>query len=144
MTDVISPRVEEIGRLRSVVGVYALSPADRGSSLLFDEYLLRFERQSIVISSEPEDDTIRVKYGEATLPFQKDITAREPWRTLIGCGVLWAWTMTNQNGYPDGYQIEFARPGECLSVQFMSEGGTLSLRSVASIEQLWNQFEDLS
>jgi len=141
MTDPTSRGVEDIGSLNSVVGVCALPPESRGSRFRFDEYVLGFETQSIVISAEPQDDTIRVQYGGATLPFREDLTAREPWRTLVGCGVIWAWKLTNQNGYHDGYQIEFARPGECWAIQFMSEGGALSLRSIAPIERLWNQFE---
>ncbi len=142
MTDPTLRGVEEIGSLQSVLGVCALSAEFRGAGLRFDEYVLRFETCSIVISSEPEDDTVRARFGEATLPFQEDLSTHAPWRTLIGCGVLWTWTMTNQNGYGDGFQVEFARPGECWAVQFMSEGGALSLRAISSIERLWNQFED--
>lgn len=140
MTDPTSPGVEEIGSLRSVVGVYALSPADRGPRPRFDEFVLGFETRSISIAGEPLDDTIRVRYGGATLPFQEDLTAHEPWRLLIGCGVIWTWTLTNQNGYVDGFQIELARPGECWSVQFMSEGASLSVRSLGPAERIWNQF----
>ena len=142
MTDPTSQGVEDIGALRSVVGACALSAEERGPKFRFDEYVLGFETRTIVITAEPQDDSIRVQYGEASLPFREDLTAREPWRTLIGCGVIWTWTLTNQNGYDDGYQVEFARPGECWALQFMSEGSALSVRSIAPVERLWNQFEE--
>jgi hypothetical protein len=141
MTEPTSRGVEDIGLLRSVVGVCALSPEDRGPGSRFDEYVFGFETRSIVIAAEPLDDTIHVQYGEASLSFPEDLTAREPWRMLIGCGVMWTWTLTNQNGYRDGFQIELARPGECWALQFLSEGGALSVRSIGPVERLWNQFE---
>jgi len=141
MTDPISRGVEDIGVLKSVTGVFALPPEDRGAGARFDEYVLDFGTRSIVISAEPKDDSIRAHFGEPSHSFEEGLTAREPWRTLIGCSVLWTWTLTNQRGYQDGFQIELARPGECWAIQFMSEGAALSVRSIGPVERLWNQFE---
>jgi hypothetical protein len=135
--------IDEFGQLVSAVGAWALRADDRGNGHRFDEYCLNFERASVVITAVPDDDTISIHVGQPTSPYQEDISAREPWQTLVGCGVIWAWSMTNQRGFRDGYQIEFGRPGECWAVQFMSEGSALSLRAIAPSGRLWNQVDPL-
>ena len=140
MNDPHSPYVEEIGPLDLVTGAWALSADSRSPNARCDQFLLSFEKRSILIAADPEDDTVDVNFGDITLPYTVELTDRDPWRRLVGCGVLWTWRLTNQHGYSDGFQVELGRPGECWALQFMAEGGAISVRSIGPIEGLWNQF----
>jgi Family of unknown function (DUF6334) len=132
--------IEEFGHLLAVQGSYELPPEDRNPNDRHDEYVFRFEQNSIVVTAVADDDTISMAVGGATLPFVHDLTEIEPWDKIIGCGVLWLWSLTNHRGFLDGCQIEFGRPGECWGVQLMCEASSLSVRSLGPIENLWNQF----
>ncbi len=132
--------IDTFGRLVEVHGNYELPPEDRNPHDRFDEYAFRFERGSVVVTAVAEDDTITLAVGGgATLPFVHDLTTTAPWSTIIGCGVLWLWRMTNHRDYLDGCQIEFGRPGECWGIQLMCEASSLSARSLGPIDHLWNQ-----
>ncbi len=37
-----------------------------------------------------------------------DISETSPWSKCIGFPLMWSWTLTNQQGYEDGLQFEFA------------------------------------
>ncbi len=37
-----------------------------------------------------------------------DLTDEEPWRAAVGKPLMWTWSMTNQQGYRDAFQLEFA------------------------------------
>jgi Family of unknown function (DUF6334) len=37
-----------------------------------------------------------------------DLTDAEPWRAAVGRPLMWTWSMTNQQGYRDAFQLEFA------------------------------------
>lgn len=36
------------------------------------------------------------------------MTDEEPWCAAVGKPIIWSWSMVNQQGYRDGYQLEFA------------------------------------
>ncbi len=101
--------------------------------------MFRFERASVVVVAVPADDTITVALGEATLPIVHDLSGTHPWSTLLGCGVLWSWRLTNQRNYTDGCQIEFGRPGSFWAVQPMCLASSLTALSLGPIDRLWNQ-----
>jgi hypothetical protein len=131
--------IGEFGHLLRILGVYAYPDEETPPGAKYEEYVFQFEEGSVVVTAVPDDDTITVAVGGATLPFVHELTGVEPWSRLIGCGVLWLWRMTNHRGYPDGCQIEFARPGEFWGVQLMCEASALTPLSLGPIDRLANQ-----
>ena len=71
---------------------------------------LAFEHLTIRIRVVPEDDTISIDIGVLSSP-QDGVTtsadARSPWLPAYGTHCIWAWTLTNQQGYLDGLRLEF-------------------------------------
>jgi Family of unknown function (DUF6334) len=122
------------------MGVYAYPAEENLPGDRYEEYVFQFEEQSVVVTAVPDDDTVTVAVGGATLPFVHELTGVEPWNRLIGCGVLWLWRMTNHRGYLDGCQIEFARPGAYWGVQLMCEASALTALSLSPIDRLSNRF----
>ena len=76
---------------------------------------LRFESLSAVFRAEPDLDTLAASLGPLTPGPDEvlvEVGGREPWLACIGFGVVWAWRLTNQQGYTDGVRLEFGAPGE--------------------------------
>ena len=96
---------------------------------------LGFEHGVVVVSAEAEDDTITLSAaGPAS---GRDVSAEPAWRDAIGRGLLWLWTLTNQQGYEDGCQFEFGEVGhgdraEHLCIQAMVAGATLHVSTVSA------------
>lgn len=137
MTDLVREAADRYGLLRSVVGAHAFH-ASAGRDDRYDEYVFEFDCGSLTVTAEPSDDSIRLGGEGATLLHLTDLSNEEPWARLIGCGVLWIWRLTNQNGFVDGLQLELGQPGECWSVQLMCEGSALSARSLGSLDRMSN------
>ena len=71
---------------------------------------LGFERGAVLIAAVGDDDTIRVS---AVPEVEGDsLSQLFPWRDAIGRGVIWVWSLTNQQGYQDGSQLEFGKPAK--------------------------------
>jgi len=94
-----------------------------------------------VARAEPGDDTLLLSSDSMESSYVVDLTNTEPWNRLIGCEILLAWVLHNHFGYIDGLQLEFARPGTAWGIQLMSEGSSLSARSIASLTQMSNLLE---
>lgn len=49
-----------------------------------------------------------------------DVTRSAPWSNMLGDKVVWARSMTNRQGYEDGFQLEFSRGqspvGDCVEL----------------------------
>jgi hypothetical protein len=118
-----------------------LFPPDTERDYRYEEYVFGFEHGSFTVTAEASDDSIRLGATGATLPYVTDLSGEDPWSRLIGCGILWIWRMTNQNGYFDGLQLEFARPGECWSVQLMCGASAFSPASFGPLDRMTNLFE---
>lgn len=83
-----------------------------------------------IVSAEPQLST-RSGKGESTsdsLP--SPLTRASPWARLMGTDVVWAWVLTNNQGFSDGIQIEFIDLESRVTtiVQLMAEGGSLDVR----------------
>ena len=96
---------------------------------------LSFEHGSVLVSAAPDDDTIAMR-AVASVDGE-DVSAERPWRDAIGRGLIWIWTLTNQQGYEDGCQLEFGdvsrhdRPRH-LCVQLMVAASTLHVATVSA------------
>jgi hypothetical protein len=105
--------------------------SDAGSWLVaaafhFEEAVLHIERVSatdeIVLQVGPE----RVLEEEEPGVW-RDVSAEALWQPLLGADASYWWTMTNQRGYHDGVQVEFASVGGGTStrLQWIAEGAYL-------------------
>jgi hypothetical protein len=84
-----------------------------GSPTFVVGVILEFETLTATILAEPNYDEILVELT-AYKPEsdQRLVTAgtESPWHAVYGLPVLWAWEMTNQQGYTDGVRLEFGDP----------------------------------
>jgi hypothetical protein len=54
-----------------------------------------------------------------------------PWKSFLGKHLMWFWALTNQQGYQDGFQLEFAGTSpDIAAVQLIAMAGTVRIRSV--------------
>jgi hypothetical protein len=96
---------------------------------------LGFEHGSVLVSAAPTDDTIVMQ--AVTSVDGEDVSAERPWRDAIGRGLIWVWTLQNQQGHDDGCQLEFGdvtrydRPRH-LCVQLMVAASTLHVVTVSA------------
>ena len=95
-----------------------------------DAVHLNFERASYTVGQNPDDDTITLLRRK--LPSIHPASEVEPFSRAIGKRVLWAWILTNQQGYTDGLQFEFWKSAEeeQVVVQFIAEASQLFVRQV--------------
>ena len=96
--------------------------------------MLGFDHGSVLIEAVGDDDTIRVS---AIPEVDGDVLSQQvPWRDAIGRGVVWVWSLTNQQGYRDGSQLEFGKPAQhdqpsYLSVQIIVAASALRVSMVS-------------
>lgn len=76
---------------------------------------LRFTATDVLLQAN-DDDSIRVTTDASEVtdsPIEiRSLSDQEPWRHAIGLTLMWSWKMTNQRGYFDGVQLEFAESTE--------------------------------
>ena len=72
-------------------------------------FVLTFQKMQLTVNAR-DDDTVELVEGAiASNPEYSLQTGDEyPWSEAIGKPIRWGWLMTNQQGYQDGIQIEFA------------------------------------
>ncbi len=118
--------VGELGNLVAVFGSYReVIPVDGGDDR-FDNYSFQFDSGCLSVTASGEDDTIIVSNGTSEVAQKDDLTEVDPWAKFVGCGLLWMWTLRNQQGYVDGFQVEFSNPGALHSVQLICEASALT------------------
>ena len=123
---------ESRDRLTEVQGLYVGAPG-------LDDLValdLHFGGRHVLLSADAEDDTLVVGRdpkssggaGRQWTPLHQN----DPWKEAVGKPLLWTWLMTNQQGYLDGVQFEFASSVEKASVviQLIVCGGALKTRHV--------------
>jgi hypothetical protein len=95
-------------------------------------YVLRFEQLTLTICVNPDDDTVVLVEGERIAPSQMKGEAEAIWSNAVGRPLRWAWLLTNQQGYGDGVQLDFARPEEARGVclQLLAVASALKLQKV--------------
>jgi len=115
-------------RLRQVtahVRESAPVPYIRALSLVFDAV-------SIVLVAE-EDDSLSIasEYADPELS-PVSLGAEKPWSRALGKPLLWSWSMTNQQGYRDGLQLELANNVDDPSVviQILVEASNIKVRQI--------------
>jgi hypothetical protein len=125
--------VYEIGNIASVVGCNELEPVKDFEFKRFDEVQFVCEHGIFTVVAEGEYDTVGMKMTESTLPFQRDISNTEPWIQVIEKSIEWAWLLTNQQGYTDGFQFEVRTTDGHVNVQLMCVASSFSVHVVSPL-----------
>lgn len=107
---------------------------DTDRSLLV-ELVLGFEGTDVTLAVTDEDaiDPAPQVFAADEAVQEVDLTGVAPWSSAIGRPLLWIWEMTNQLGYLDGVQIEFARDvqSESVTLQLIALGAQLRVRAIS-------------
>lgn len=97
---------------------------------------LGFEHGAVLLSAVGEDDTIAISALPAA--YGEGVSQELPWSDAIGRALIWLWSLTNQQGYEDGCQLEFGAArregqpdGDRLCVQFMVAASGLRICMVS-------------
>lgn len=97
---------------------------------------LDFDIDKIYLSVDGNDSLVidADDHLESSLLKCKDISMLSPWTEALNNPLLWSWLLTNQQGYTDGLQLEFAKNVSQRSaiVQIIAEGGEIKIRKIPS------------
>ena len=124
--DLLQEVAYEYGKLVRIIGGRdeALVPQ---RPLVFDEVVLTFERGVATVVAKGDDDTVEVRPGLGAAAHRYVLTDGEPLSRFVGHGALWVWLLCNQQGYQDGFQIEFKNEGERMALQMICEASMLRI-----------------
>jgi hypothetical protein len=90
---------------------------------------LYFSPTVLCIQVDPQDDSLKlVQSPPAGMTTLESLTTKEPWKRAIRKQVLWAWRLTNHQGYVDGIQLAFCEPGtgrESVVIQLIGKASTV-------------------
>lgn len=81
-----------------------------GSADFVTGYDFAFANLSARLLADGEFDTIRLVIAPGDVPTDSaalDVSANAPWTRAIGLELVWAWALTNQQGYTDGLRFQF-------------------------------------
>ena len=134
MDDVGKSIVDNWGSLVSVIGCSRLTEQERGPVSVFEEIEVNFTSGTATVIAESEYDTVRVEGRFSKLPSRVDLSDAEPWSQFIGSSALWTWTLTNQQGYTDGFQLEFRTSSDFLGIQLVCVASHLRVSVVVPNE----------
>ena len=101
-------------------------------------FVLSFQNLELSIIAT-EDDTVELTQG--TVGTDPDhslhVSDEVPWSQAIGKPLRWGWLMTNQQGYQDAVQFEFARSvaEPATIIQLVAIGSSLKVLSVIESHQ---------
>ncbi|MGI8591400.1 MAG: DUF6334 family protein [Nakamurella sp.] len=118
MDELMKRVVDGFGALISLAGG-SVDPVDPAFPARFDQYEFAFEHGYLTVSAAADDDTVRLTTGRMTLPYAVQLTDSAPWSAAVGSGVMWIWTLQNQNGYQDGVQVQFGWSSGNVTAQLM-------------------------
>jgi hypothetical protein len=96
--------------------------------------LLKFSDTEVYFLANEDDDTIQLHLKcqdeKILLKQSEDIFC-----SVVGKAVRWLWVMTNNQGYQDGIQLEFANSIEedPIIVQFMVIASRISIRVITEV-----------
>lgn len=129
MVDLLQEIAYEYGKLVQITGGRdeVLVPQ---RPVVFDQVVLSFEQGVVTIVAQGDDDTVEVRQGLGTAVHRYVLTDTEPLSRFVGHGAQWVWLLRNQQGYQDGFQIEFKSEGDYLAVQLICEASMLRIAVV--------------
>ena len=87
----------------------------------------------MLVEAVADNDTVGVSLNVELKNARQDVSGESPWSLLVGGAPLWLWSLTNQQGYQDGFQIMLRKGGADVGFQIMVLAG--SLKPFLVIEQ---------
>jgi hypothetical protein len=96
-----------------------------------------FENDIYTARCLAEDNTIKLSPGRPKVADLYQIVSaskQKPWSMVINARLLWAWSLTNQEGYFDGLRLEFASNSTNKAVIIEVVSRALSLKIYQFIE----------
>jgi hypothetical protein len=90
------------------------------------------------VEVNPGDDTVEITFDRTRQPelvhwtvdtVRHDATDR--YGHVLGLSSSWRWILSNQQGYQDGFQIEFGPPQSTVTIQYLALGSRLEIRNVS-------------
>lgn len=118
--------VDAFGTIRRVL-------VDDANPALLSVLGLVFDHGSMLVEAVADNDTIGVSLNGELKNARQDVSGESPWSLLVGGAPLWLWSLTNQQGYQDGFQIMLRKDGADVGFQIMVLAG--SLKPFLVIEQ---------
>jgi hypothetical protein len=100
---------------------------------------LHFAEGTLVIEVDPNSDEVAMAlvafvvlehWSDAAIA--RDATQQPAWASHIGAHCLWRWTLTNQQGYTDGAQIELELGQSTITVQWVAAASKLHVAPVGA------------
>ena len=94
---------------------------------------LVFEHGTMLVEAISDDDTLGVSLNADPGNARQDVSRESPWSLLVGGAPLWLWSLINQQGYQDGFQMMLRKDGADVGFQVVVLAG--SLKPFLVIEQ---------
>jgi hypothetical protein len=135
MKKLLARVAESYGALISVTGYKKYEQPEPIVNIVYDMYVLVFDHGTLAITADPEDDSIVARENSFDFPISTSLNDRPFWADLLGLEAGLVWAMKNHRGYRDGIQIEFAKPNEYPTIQYISEGAIVSAPRVVSLRR---------
>ncbi len=94
-----------------------------------------FENHVVVLAAQ-DDDTLQViessRHIDEVRVDSRNLSKLSPWNRALGKPLLWSWRMTNQQGYSDGVQLQFATnvTGEKAEVQLIVVASEIKVKEL--------------
>jgi hypothetical protein len=96
----------------------------------------RFDEGFLAIEVDPDHDEVELSFDEAgpsALRHWDDVVrldAADVYADVLGLSSAWRWLLCNQQGYRDGFQIEFGPADSTITVQYIAAASRLEPRRV--------------
>jgi hypothetical protein len=128
-----------------VPGPFALSRLAEVSHVLDDEVgwlvgvQFRFDEGFFGIEVDPDHDEVDLSFDASrpTALRHWDRVARrdaaDVYADVLGLSSAWRWLLYNQQGYRDGFQIEFGPAEATITVQYIAVASRLEVRRVRPV-----------
>lgn len=126
MTSPFREVVDTFGAIREVF-------VDDVDPTLVSALALVFENGSLTLEAVADDDTLSASLNADLKRIDQDVSREPPWSVLVGGVPLWLWSLTNQQGYNDGFQVMLRKDGADVGFQIMVLAS--SLKPFLVIEQ---------
>ena len=101
----------------------------------------RFEEGYLSVEANPDDDTVDATFEPAHRPvlrhWEADSVRRDAsdrYADVLGRDSARRWVLTSQQGYRDGFQIEFGAAAGVLTHQYQMEASHLRHRTVVAAD----------
>lgn len=97
---------------------------------------LEFEALTLNCRVDADDDTLALSLEAVSTPSAAEtLSGSGAWANAVGAALRWGWVMTNNQGYADGVQFEFANPSDRSSVclQLIAIASGVEVRSVVPL-----------